>query len=61
MVIDLCPFSEDSEHEKMFSTYLRQKKVSRVMWMNEPVRNVDSISCGIDGMNVFKVKGKNRL
>ena len=31
------------------------------MWMNEPVRNVDSISCGIDGMNVFKVKGKNRL
>ena len=32
-----------------------------MMWMNEPVRNVDSIPYGIDGTNVFKVKGKNRF
>ena len=31
------------------------------MWMNKPVRNVDSIPYGIDGTTAFKVKGKNRL
>ena len=28
------------------------------MWMNKPVRNVDSIPYGIDGTTAFKVKGK---
>ena len=31
------------------------------MWMNKPVRNVDSIPYGIDGTTAFKVKGNNRL
>ena len=61
VVEKLHTFSSDSEHEKMFSTYLRQKKVSRVLLMNEPVRNLPSIPYGIDGTNLFKVKAKNRL
>ena len=61
VVEKLRTFSSDSEHEKMFPTYLRQKKVSRVLLMNEHVRNLLSIPYGIDGKNLFKVKAKNRL
>ena len=61
MVEKLRTFSSDSEHEKMFPTYLRKKKVSRVLLMNEHVRKLLSIAYGIDGTNLFKVKAKNRL
>ena len=42
-VIESCTFSSDSEQEKTLSTYSRQKKVSRVLWMDEPVKDVPSI------------------
>ena len=54
-------FSSDSEQEKTLSTYSRQKKVSRILWMDEPVEDVPSIPYDIDGTTVFKVKAKNRL
>ena len=60
-VIESCIFSSDSEQEKTLSTYSRQKKVSRVLWMDEPVKDVPSIPYDIDGTTVFKVKAKNRL
>ena len=61
VVEKLCTFSSDSEHEKIFSTYLRQKKVSRDLLMNEPVRNVPLIPYGIDETNSVKVKAKKML
>ena len=61
VVEKLRTFSSDPEHEKMFPIYLRQKKVSRVLLMNEPVRNLPSIPYGMYGTNLFKVKAKNRL
>ena len=32
VVEKLCTFSSDSEHEKIFSTYLRQKKCQELCW-----------------------------
>ena len=32
VVEKLCTFSSDSEHEKIFSTYLRQKKCQEFCW-----------------------------
>ena len=39
----------------------RQKKVSRVLWMDEPVQTVNSIPYNIDGISVYKIKARNTV
>ena len=39
----------------------RRKKVSRVLWMDEPVQTVNSIPYNIDGISVYKIKAKNSV
>ena len=54
------PFLQTQE-EKILSTYSQQKKVSRLLCIDEPVKDVPSIPYNIDRATAFKRKAKNRL
>ena len=55
---------ESSDVEKMgniFSSYITQKKVSRYLWMDQPVEVVKALPYDIDGIKVYNVKADSRL
>ena len=54
------PFLQIQSMKNIFNL-LATKKVSSVLLMNKPARNVPSISYGISETNSFKVKAKNKL
>ena len=51
----------DKDTEILASLSQRQKKVSKVLWMDEPVQTVNSIPYNIDGISVYKIKAKNSV
>ena len=51
----------DKDTEIFASLSQRQKKVSKVLWMGEPVQTVSSIPYNIDGISVYKIKAINRV
>ena len=51
----------DKDTEIFASLSQRKKKVSKVLWMGEPVQTVSSIPYNIDGISVYKIKAINRV
>ena len=51
----------DKDTEILASLSQRQKKVSKVLWMDEPVQTVNSIPYNIDGICVYRIKARNRV
>ena len=51
----------DKDTEILASLSQRQKKVSKVLRMDEPVQTVNSIPYNIDGICVYKIKARNRV
>ena len=61
-VIETISSSDTEEETPVYSSLSqRQKKVSRVLWMDEPVQMVTSIPHNIDGITVYKIKARNRV
>ena len=55
---------ESSDVEKMeniFSSYCTQKKVSRHLWMDQPVEVLKALPYDIDGIKVYNVKANSRF
>ena len=53
--------SDVEKVENIFSSYCTQKKVSRQLWMDQPVEVVKALPYDIDGIKVYNVKADSRL
>ena len=61
-IIEFTSSSDTDENTEIFATLSqRKKKVSGVLWMDEPVQTVNSIPYNIDGISAYKIKARNRL
>ena len=61
-IIEFTSSSDTDEDTEIFASLSqRQKKVSKVLWMDEPVQTVNSIPYNIDGMSVYKIKARNTV
>ena len=61
-IIEFTSSSDTDEDTEIFASLSqRQKKVSKVLWMDEPVQTVNSIPYNIDGITVYKIKARNTV
>ena len=61
-IIEFTSSSDTDEDTEIFASLSqRQKKVSTVLWMDEPVQTVNSIPYNIDGISVYKIKARNTV
>ena len=53
--------SDVEKMENIFSSYCTQKKVSRHLWMDQPVEVVKALPYDIDGIKVYNVKADRKI